>query len=751
MGLWQTLKRRIGEELSARVLEQKDLGGFTMYGAPTAGGRIPVAADADSLFRQYREVVYSCINVLGRGVSSAPLRLFRVLPSKSARGRNMMARLIEAQGLDPSRPWRVASAEDTQPVGKRVRRYLHTKEGLQAWMREREEVEEVVGEHPFYDLWQNGNAVMTGAQLRMAVEAHMDLVGGAALQILFDGDGPASLVLLSPGTLEVEQTDEGELRGYVQTLQVGGKREERRFPFDEIVRPYFPAPQNPLRAYSPLHAVGLSVKLYHSFLEYEDALLENGGMPATMFVFPDGISDVEKRRQEQFMRQKYAGPRKAGKVGFASGDVKIERLGDSQEDMQFREGGVITRDRIANAFGVPVSEFTETAIRANAEAGEYRLAKRGILPRLDLIQDALNKTLLPWFGDPTLFCAFDNPVPDDAETDRENAKVIVATRGLVYKNEARSALDLDPMDEFEDELLGTDAPAPNPFASFGQPPAETPESAVAPEEDDAKHLVSARRWFETGKAPCGCVVKEVAGVATPDREFVTVLEGYFAALGKEVGDRLEANENALLFDPDTWNVRLATSCKQFVHFFLMNGVREAQRDLANRQKAAPPVSESFNIQHPGVMAYLETEPLKFAASVNATFDKALRAELAAGIDAGENLYYLKKRISDLVYQYGKTNPERIVRTEEARAVGRGTLEAYRQNIAVGRAEWLVSDDACEYCQTLASQTVPVGEPFSPLGGQVVGEGDRVLVTDYEDVVSPPLHPHCMCALIPVIT
>lgn len=731
------------KRLTGWLRGEKAHGAFWTEG-PTIGGVTDTEPNARGLMRGYREVVYTCVNLLARGVAQTPLRLYRAALPSITQGR------------------RFKTLANTQPVAKAMLRHLRTKEGLAPWMREDADVEEVVGGHLFYGVWQDGNLLLTGSQLRRTMQAQIDLVGSAYILIQMGDDGlPIGLLPLAPDSMNVIVDDDGLPVGYVQKRHGSdGRVEEVFYDAEEIMRPYVPSPSDPIEGHSPLEAVGLSAKLYHDFQTYESALMDNGGVPGTSYNFPAGISEQERKRLETMMRQKFAGPRNAGKVHFTIGEVTATQIGLSQRDMQFREGGDITRDRIANAYNVPISYFTETATYANALVGEYSLAKHGIAPRLTVLEDAINRSLIPLFGDPTIFAAFDDPVPAQEEARLENAKVVVATSGIVTINEARASLGLDPLDELDDMLLeAPKQPMALPVAAQNAPEALKPDNTTPPADDDEK-VVSSRTWWETLEAPCECYTKATGpGVVDPDPSLMKSLRAFFGFVLDDVRENGQLDvEGGYLFNVELAESRLAAESEVFIRNFLLAGTELGRSRVDRVTKATEDVSIAFDVQYPQVTEYLASEPLKFAKAISTTLDVRLRAELAAGLTNGENLHGLMKRVKTVFTAYDRNHIEMIARTEEARAMGRGELEAYRQSGVVKGHKWLASADACEFCLQVEAESDARGvtgleESYVQLGSDTPSinpDSQARLQNDYEDVQAPPLHPHCMCTLIPVL-
>ena len=75
----------------------------------------------------------------------------------------------------------------------------------------------------------------------------------------------------------------------------------------------------------------------------------------------------------------------------------------------------------------------ESSNRAVADAGLYQFALYGILPRLTLLEQTINKELIPLYNEPRIFLEFQNPVPKDR--DFELRKLQAAATLNIYTEE----------------------------------------------------------------------------------------------------------------------------------------------------------------------------------------------------------------------------------------------------------------------------------------------------------------------------
>ena len=110
----------------------------------------------------------------------------------------------------------------------------------------------------------------------------------------------------------------------------------------------------------------------------------------------------------------------------------------------------------------------------------------------------------------------------------------------------------------------------------------------------------------------------------------------------------------------------------------------------------------------------------------------LRSDITQAIDEG----WSTDKLADVLeenYAFSEARSEMIARTEAAKADIEGNIMAYKESGVVQSLEWLISpgghkeDDECD---DLDGEIVPLDEGF-PDG-------------------PPPLHPNCLCSVVPVV-
>ena len=155
----------------------------------------------------------------------------------------------------------------------------------------------------------------------------------------------------------------------------------------------------------------------------------------------------------------------------------------------------------------------------------------------------------------------------------------------------------------------------------------------------------------------------------------------------------------------------------------------------------------FSVRDPNVSKAIDSLVLKFGKRTNATTSKALgkaltdlRAEIRAGLEAGEAITQLTKR-GEKVFDHASTfRAKRIAMTESSRAVHLGQqLGAEKSGVVVGKA-WVARTDGCPACMALHGRQIRRDETFE----------HHAEPGPYSETPFPPAHPNCRCDMIEVI-
>jgi len=124
--------------------------------------------------------------------------------------------------------------------------------------------------------------------------------------------------------------------------------------------------------------------------------------------------------------------------------------------------------------------------------------------------------------------------------------------------------------------------------------------------------------------------------------------------------------------------------------------------------------------------WISSRSLLLAKSINSTTLEALRNELKLGLEAGESIPKITKRLEGYFTDNARVRAKMIARTEVIAASNEGALHRYELE-GIDKSEFYPSPDACPECLDL------VGEyPTKESHGMI------------------PVHPFCRCVWLPVV-
>ncbi|MHA1396060.1 MAG: phage minor head protein, partial [Promethearchaeota archaeon] len=118
--------------------------------------------------------------------------------------------------------------------------------------------------------------------------------------------------------------------------------------------------------------------------------------------------------------------------------------------------------------------------------------------------------------------------------------------------------------------------------------------------------------------------------------------------------------------------------------------------------------------NPKVVEFIETRTGDLIKSVSNTTKEALRATLKEGVELGESIPKLAKRIASVYDDAQGYRSVLIARTETQTAMNNASLNSYRQSTICEKKTWLTAGDARvrpEH-EAMDGETVPLEEPFS---------------------------------------
>ena len=671
--------------------------------------------DYQEMVKAYSSWVYACASKNASTCAQIPLRLFVVKTGKSK-----------------------FTVTRTKEISNETRKWLYSNPYLSKWTQKAVDIEEVT-EHPFLDLVRSVNPWMNEFELRELTVLFQELTGNCYWYLVKSPLGtPKEIWILQAQRMRVVPDPVDFIRGYI--YEKGTQKEA--FSPEEIIHFKYPNPKDYFYGMGPLEGAANAVDVNQYIRDYEMAVFENRARPDFVLTTNERLGDADIQRLIGMWNKLYKGPKKAGKTAVLDKGLKPQEISISPRDLNFLVGRKMTREEIANIFGVPIALLTsENVNRANAEVSSYVYMRDTILPRLRRIEQKLNEKLLPLY-DERLFCAFDNPIPEDKEfmlKEREtNIKI-----GFTTRNEERAKVGLEPLEggdyiwmPMNQIPIGGTKTVEEIIEKAAEKMAVSLIKNIKDREEEEREKKRERIWkaFVERITPQERRFRdEIAKLFEEQRKVVLA---NLSKLPKSHYHKDESIIDFILFGFEEWRERFEVMGTPFI--------AEAVRRAGNQSLAELGLTVDFDMDNPEVQRFIGEKTRKFSRDINKTTLEALIEELKEGFAEGESIQDLRKRINKVFDQAATYRAERIARTEIVGSSNRGALEAYKQSGIVQKKEWLTARDEKVRDSHWAAdgQVKDIDEPF------VLGSGVEIM---YPGGDGPPGEiVNCRCTVRPVV-
>lgn len=635
---------------------------------------------------------------------------------------------------------------------------------------------EIIEKNEVLDLLYKPNPYMTKRDLFMATQAFLDLDGNSFWYLARANDGKGAIqeiYPLRPDRVSIIPSKSNPLaiEGYVFTQPDG-----QRVPFkqEEILHlknfnpmGYHPFPH---RGMGIVEAAIWAINTDNEARAYNYSFFKNSAKPDGILTTQgDGAYDADELlRLRAEWEATYQGSSNASKVAILGGGMTWTEISRSQKDMDFVAQRTFSRDEILSLFRVPKSiiGITDDVNRANADATIYVFALRTVKPLMQNIVDHLTEMILPEYGDDLVFDFVSPVVEDRKESIDEYASAIQA--GWLSPNEVREREGLT-------SVPGGDA--------LYMPIQMVPIGTVS-DPDDAKALKKgkygkkavAKKGVKRKKAET--VRKEDIALAAVEKllkkratksvmpasqKLYTVKEitkdakaAYISLWVKTIHNHTEPLEKSMKRYFNAQEHEVLTNARATMKGYKPSSAKaKAASDFLFDEDAA--VASGISLITPFIAEYIKTSGTNagdllgttfdpkttvlqnfiaarakyFAKSVNDTTADSLLSSIKQGLDNGEGLSDIEKRIAGVYDIAVGSRTNLIARTEVSAASNEGAKGAYQQ-AGVDEWQWAVVSPEDEDCLENDGAITKIGSEF-PSGA----------------TQPPDPHPNCECTTIPV--
>lgn len=587
-----------------------------------------------------------------------------------------------------------------------------------------EGTEEWLPDHPLAEILDDPSPDHDMGELLYLTRLYRDATGGALWVLNENMAGqPGMITVFDADSFTVKPALVDGTRRLYGRFEVQTRDGQRDYGPDEVV--YFREP----KGVAPLHVALSMLNLGKRAEATVQDILRNALFPSIVVqAHPEwSPTDEEFERWQLDLTRHAERGKKGGPMGLQGGGSATVV---SQNLKNLMPDEILDRVEatVAAAFRIPAIVLHFKVGLENSPWSQMAEARRmtyedTIEPLWRRDEKALTRQLLR-IVDPTpnRYIRFDTSDVRALQIDRaQNSEIAERTADIGTLNERRALLGWEPRDGDEGDAI-----VPRQTAPMFEPPKSEEKGVGRGSRAESKRDLAWLRFDFASKA------QEPIWRRAAEKQ----LAEDAAVIGALAVEHLKEAKAA---DPDS-----ARTFLEAVEAHLTGPARKAWRALvgplieatgeAAVKEIAASLGISFDVLQPGLLDYTEREAAWLVTQVTDTTKANVRAALEAGIEAGESVPDIAKRIRESDAAFGKARSELIARTETTRVTNgaqRDSLSAYAAaEGATVTKSWLTARDG------------RVRDHHAALDGEKVGVDET-----FSDGSEAPHEPNCRCTLL----
>jgi HK97 family phage portal protein len=608
----------------------------------------------------YKSWVYTSVDKIAKTVASLPLKLY-------------VYRRKGQKILNPYSYHKELKFFNTEGEKK----YYLKQQGL--------EKEEVI-DHPWLDLINRPNSIMTRFMLWYETMLRLELGGLCAWYMVPNGLSlPAELWTL-PLTKTAELKPVVSKKLTIEKWAYTDGEIQTSFKPEELIVIKYPHPKSPFDWYSPLMAQTYPYDIDLFLMQQQRALFENKAVFGNVFSTDQALVKTQIDQIKELINEQYAGATKSGKPLVLHSGLKLEKSKWSPKEAMIDEVSKYARQKLLSAYDLSDGKvgIIDDANRSNMEALDDTYIKECIKPKCMLIEEVIETFLLPIY-DQGLTCDFVLPDIKDRELNIKERESNLRNYYTVI-NEERAKEGKDPVSWGD-----------RPWMQFGMvqegtfKPAEPKPKPAPKKEQETKELDE--EWTEEKKRRKWEMFSHRA--QKWENLITQQMVGYFRLQGEEIIKRL------FKYGPRYEAQYAGWSKKAVRDHIAKKGIAEdininQEAEIAQLKLIFTPVLQSviqnggsdilkemglsfvFNINDGPVIKWLGSRMDLFSSEVTGTTFDDIKAILREGFSEGKPLSTIADTLREKFGTYEKYRAPLIARTETISSLNHSEILAIEQ-------------------------------------------------------------------------
>lgn len=597
-------------------------------------------------------------------------------------------------------------------------------------------------QHEFEKVLERPNGRLTSKfDLLVATQSFLELVGNAYwyLSVEERSRKVREIYLMRPDRVRAAIDKNGDVIGYTFRDDSGT---EVPLDVDEVQHFKTFNPEDEYYGIGTVEAGIIYIETEEDTALFQRNFIKNQASPSGILTINGKIEKEQFKKVKAAWKEKTEGLANVGKTLFIRGaDASFTKIGLSLGDLDMEKLKSLTEDKIFKMFRMPkfiLGDFDQGGLgRANIEAGDYVFSKRVIDPKQVRIDDGIQNILRRNFKDETLLVSHVSQIPEDVDRQLNEEDKLV--NRVMTVNEVRQRRGLPTVGAAGDRLY-----IPFNMTSIEDAGSDNSTKAVKTVRriTVAKKDAAESTFFQQLDKIDAKVVKryksELKKNLKAQQEFVVSNLAAYAASVQDGSATTKAYEEIMPNESEEAD----KSLEWLIPLMLLAIQQGAETALALLDNA-----DDFVFSTAAQNAAKDAARRVMTDFTKQTVDK-LKAEIAAGVNAGEDLAALTKRVNAVYEKAIGYRTERLSDSESHKTINKGVQLGFKQ-AGVKRKVWrALGSNPCQYCRAMDGTIISVESSFVPKGGTMVGEDGGEVVQDYDAVENAHAHANCHCWLFP---
>ena len=565
--------------------------------------------------------------------------------------------------------------------------------------------------------------------------------GNAFIHKIRNGAGRViSLAPLRPDRMEIvsSKTD------YISYYQYKIGSDKYVIEFKDIMHNLAVDPLNDYYGMPVLKSAFREIDTDNDATDFTKVVFQNKGvMPGHVISVKEQLDDKKRERMVASFKAMFGGSNRGSLALVESDGMQIHTLNHNMNDLAFVDLRNVSEARLCMAFQVPPILIGTNLGLQRSTFSNYEEARRAFYEdTIEPIQSSLIRILNDEIIseiDPGIEvkCDYSEVSAFAPKRKQQRDEAIAAwNAGVMMLNEARTRHNLEIVD-------GGDIFKPTPTkATVDEQGTKSRHLKLLKKSDPVQQLV------ESG-------IARVKQAETWIKLFESVMKSEFKKQAADITEAFESSVSKKMSESDYSDFQNKFNALEAGWII---SLQEASEPVMMKMlseaglSAALDIGFDFDLSSETQQAFVREHSYKFANKVSKTTSSQVRELMLEVQKDGLSYAEITTALTDVYKGWSVARVEMIARTEVIRAANAGAEQAYMAG-GIQEKQWLAADDMCDFCQEMDGKIVSVGSNFMDYGASLtVGDDDNVqtMTANYEAIETPPLHPHCRCAIVPVI-